>query len=406
MNEDIKSWLYRNSTDLSYQVIDEVPNILPDVKDIEEFVHLAANGLSRSVADQLYSVQLWAVRILGGDTTPVKDWLLIFRVLKDKILKGMAQEFGAEKTIEEWALIDRLFSYALIETAKLGGSKDNAILLDHMITLRRQMADLERHKSYFIQVAAHELRTPLTLLEGYTNMIRDSVPKDDMLIQMYVNGLDGGTYRLREIIGDMVDLNFIESGAVHFSRQPVSLDQAILKVVSTLQSAYDQRKVNLVIEPFDDIPCMVHGDPDRLVQVFSKILGNALKFTPDGGTVTVRAKLVAVDENGTAGFIDIQTQDTGIGIDPANLERIFQSFGAISDVALHSSGKTKFRGGGPGLGLPIARGIVEAHGGRVWAESVGFDEKARHGSTFHVELPLWSEEMAPPADTPDEAPIA
>lgn len=406
MNEDIKSWLYRNSTDLSYQVIDEVPNILPDVKDIEEFVHLAANGLSRSVADQLYSVQLWAVRILGGDTTPVKDWLLIFRVLKEKILRGMAQEFGAEKTIEEWSLIDRLFSYALIETAKLGGSKDNAILLDHMITLRRQMADLERHKSYFIQVAAHELRTPLTLLEGYTNMIRDSVPKDDMLVQMYVNGLDGGTYRLREIINDMVDLNFIESGAVHFSHQPVSLDQAILKVVSTLQSAYDQRKVNLVIEPFDDIPCLVHGDPDRLVQVFSKILGNALKFTPDGGTVTVRAKLAAVDENGTAGFIDIQTQDTGIGIDPANLERIFQSFGAIGDVALHSSGKTKFRGGGPGLGLPIARGIVEAHGGRVWAESVGFDEKARHGSTFHVELPLWSEEMAPPADTPDEAPMA
>jgi signal transduction histidine kinase len=94
-----------------------------------------------------------------------------------------------------------------------------------------------------------------------------------------------------------------------------------------------------------------------------------------------------------AGFVDIQVRDAGIGIDAENLESIFEKFGSIADASLHSSSKTKFKGGGPGLGLPIARGIVEAHGGRVWAESPGHHEENFPGSTFHIELPLW---LAPP----------
>ena len=91
--------------------------------------------------------------------------------------------------------------------------------------------------------------------------------------------------------------------------------------------------------------------------------------------------------DGDEEFIDVRVIDTGIGIDPKNLETIFSTFGGTGDVALHSSGKTKFMGGGPGLGLPIAKGIVEAHGGHIWAESEGVDERKFPGSTFHIELP-------------------
>jgi len=90
----------------------------------------------------------------------------------------------------------------------------------------------------------------------------------------------------------------------------------------------------------------------------------------------------------------VQVADTGIGIDPANLEAIFTRFGGVADASLHSSGKTKFKGGGAGLGLPITKGIVEAHGGRIWAESPGCDEKACPGSTFHIELPILREKPA------------
>jgi signal transduction histidine kinase len=133
------------------------------------------------------------------------------------------------------------------------------------------------------------------------------------------------------------------------------------------------------------------GDPEKLKKALSKILMNALKYTPDNGQVVVSGSLVRQDEvtDELAGFVDIQVTDTGIGIDPENLETIFEKFGSIGDASLHSSSKTKFKGGGPGLGLPIARGIVEAHGGRVWAESAGFDEETCPGSTFHVELPIW-----------------
>ncbi|MCA9995577.1 MAG: HAMP domain-containing histidine kinase, partial [Anaerolineales bacterium] len=87
-------------------------------------------------------------------------------------------------------------------------------------------------------------------------------------------------------------------------------------------------------------------------------------------------------------YIDVQITDTGIGINPEDLEAIFRKFNSTSDVKLHSSGKTKFKGDGPGLGLPIAKGIIEAHGGRIWVESPGCDEVRCPGSTFHIELPV------------------
>jgi signal transduction histidine kinase len=134
-----------------------------------------------------------------------------------------------------------------------------------------------------------------------------------------------------------------------------------------------------------------YGDPEKLKKALSKILMNGLKYTPDGGEVVVTGSQVRQDEvtDELAGFIDIQVMDTGIGIDLENLESIFEKFGSIADASLHSSSKTKFKGGGPGLGLPIARGIVEAHGGHVWAESPGCDEDVCPGSTFHIELPVW-----------------
>ena len=113
---------------------------------------------------------------------------------------------------------------------------------------------------------------------------------------------------------------------------------------------------------------------------------NALKYTPDGGQVVVSGSLVRQDEvtDDLAGFVDIQVTDTGIGIDPENLELIFEKFGSIGDASLHSSSKTKFKGGGPGLGLPIAPRLSELHRGRIEVESV-----VGQGSSFRLVFPAF-----------------
>jgi signal transduction histidine kinase len=126
-----------------------------------------------------------------------------------------------------------------------------------------------------------------------------------------------------------------------------------------------------------------------LNKLFSNLLYNAIKYTPDGGCITVSGQYWPADNHDpAASFVEIMVSDTGIGVDPKVQELIFTKFYQTGPVSFHSSGKTKFKGGGAGLGLSIARGIVEAHGGRIWVESEGHDEQACPGSKFHVVLPI------------------
>ena len=123
------------------------------------------------------------------------------------------------------------------------------------------------------------------------------------------------------------------------------------------------------------------------MQAIQNVISNAIKYTPDGGKITIDGRTLP-------GFIEVIVADTGIGISTENQSLIFEKFGQLGRVELHSSGKTKFKGGGPGLGLPIARGILEAHGGSIWVESDGHDEIKCPGSTFHILVPART-------DTPD-----
>jgi signal transduction histidine kinase len=113
---------------------------------------------------------------------------------------------------------------------------------------------------------------------------------------------------------------------------------------------------------------------------------NAIKYTPDGGHICINARIT--NDEPEYAEVEVVVTDTGIGIAPQHHELIFEKFYQTGEVMLHSSGKTKFKGGGPGLGLAIARGIVEAHEGRIWVESPGYDETTFPGSKFYVRLPV------------------
>src|SRR5690606_7858993 len=149
---------------------------------------------------------------------------------------------------------------------------------------------------------------------------------------------------------------------IELHMQPTWLHKVIEAVTRTTESYFRDRNLELVIE-HETIPQRAtYADPERLVHVLNKIVMNASKYTPDGGKIIIQAREVT-------GVVDVMVIDNGIGIAPNDLSHIFTMFSTLGDSALHSSSKSKFRGGGPGLGLYISKGIIEAHGGNIWAES-------------------------------------
>jgi signal transduction histidine kinase len=249
---------------------------------------------------------------------------------------------------------------------------------------RQNLERLERSKSDFISVAAHELKTPLTLVEGYTSMLRESLSGDSNDNQLLIDGINNGTRRLRLIVDDMIDVSLLDNNLLSLSFQPVWFNRLITVIQGELEKIITERLQTFEFVRFQGCGEMFFGDPERLLQVFRNILTNAIKYTPDGGCIKIDGRMLP-------GFMEITCTDTGIGIDNDDQQLIFGKFGQVGKTSLHSSGKFKFKGGGPGLGLHIAKGIIEAHGGAIWVESPGYNEKTCPGSTFHILLPMLRE---------------
>jgi signal transduction histidine kinase len=283
-----------------------------------------------------------------------------------------------------------IYIYTMDKAARLEMEAHILFASKEQKEVQGKLERLDQSKSNFIAVAAHELKTPLTLIDGYTAMLKDTLRTSNThsQIDMFLNGIINGTSRLRTIVDDMIDVSRIDNNLLSLTFQPVWLNQLFLLLKSELLPTLALRKQHLEIEEFQGDSQMFFADPERLYQSFRNILINAIKYTPDSG-------MISIDGRQLPGFIEVIINDTGIGISEVDKISIFGKFGQLGVSDLHSSGKTKFKGGGPGLGLPIARGIIEAHGGAIWVESKGFDEIKCPGSTFHIMLPVRSEPSDP-----------
>jgi signal transduction histidine kinase len=247
---------------------------------------------------------------------------------------------------------------------------------------------LDRTKSDFISVAAHELRTPLTVLRGYSKMLlNDASIKESSHRLELVKGIHTGAMRLQEIVTSMLDITKIDSRVLELYPEPLYLPSVIELAAQTFTEPLAERNQTLTIADMSDLPSIM-ADPDALQKVFYHLIVNAIKYTPDGGKITISGRCLNGEASLPSPSIEIVVSDTGIGIDPDAHELIFTKFYQTGELALHSTGKTVFKGAGPGLGLTIARGIVEAHHGKIWVESQGHDEETFPGSHFHVVLPL------------------
>jgi len=253
----------------------------------------------------------------------------------------------------------------------------------------RQLQRLDQTKADFVTIASHELRTPLSQIFGYSDVLASLEGEelsDAQVVQQFISGISRGAKRLQEVVDAMVDVSLIETGALKMRLALVRIEDVIAHAVDSVSTVARERALRLTVGDLSSLPA-IQADSSRLDQVFRGLVKNAVKFTPDGGEISVTG-FAGSGLPGRGGYVEILVADQGIGIDPEQQALIFEKFYRPENPLLHSTNDSAFKGAGPGLGLSIAKGIVEAHGGRIWAESPGRDEAACPGSTFHVRLPL------------------
>jgi signal transduction histidine kinase len=288
--------------------------------------------------------------------------------------------------------------------SQTGVALENARLVENLRKLNNQireaytyldkanheLATLETTKSNFISIASHELRTPLTVARGYAEMLLEdpSLPEQ---VRGLVKGIHKSTLRLVEIMDSMFDIAQLDTRTLELHRQDVFLTELVRSVAEEQSKTIVEREQELVLD-LPQLPA-IKADPNTMRKLFYHLLMNAIKFTPNGGKITITGRQLPPNNRDLPeGGVEIIVSDSGVGVDKAFQEIIFTKFYQPGDqLNRHSTGKTKFKGSGAGLGLALSRGIVEAHGGRLWVESEGYDEEKCPGSDFHVVLPLRSQ---------------
>ncbi len=251
--------------------------------------------------------------------------------------------------------------------------------------LNGQLRRLDKMKDTFIQITAHELRTPLTLLYGYSRLLEDNaalkpVMNADPAVKMLTEGMNSSIIRMQALVNEIVTMSRIMTNKIDLVLGPTDLGGITAKVLKGYEQPIRDRKLTITVDR-TSFPEKINADWEMLELAMRNLISNAIKYTPDGGQIDISASV----END---YVRVMVKDHGIGITKEDQRTIFERFHTTTDVQLHSTSKTAFRGGGIGLGLAICKGIIEAHGGRIWVESDGYDAEKLPGSTFIFTIPI------------------
>ena len=253
------------------------------------------------------------------------------------------------------------------ERVQVSGSDELAQLALRFNQMAEKLNEVESMRRQLIGDVSHELRTPLTAIKGSMEGLIDGVlPATQETYQQIHTEAD----RLNRLVDDLQELSRVEAHAYQLDIRPVDVATLVQTVTKRLASQAESKRVSLDLDLPPDLP-RVLADEDRAVQVLTNLTGNALQYTAENGRISIAARRVNHE-------VHISVRDTGIGIPPEHLPHIFDRF--------YRADKSRSRraGGGSGIGLTIARALVEAHGGRIWAESAGEGE----GSAFTFTLPI------------------
>ncbi|HEY73129.1 MAG: hypothetical protein DRJ03_22780 [Chloroflexi bacterium] len=319
-----------------------------------------------------------AERILG---VPAADLL-------SEDLRGFFSFLSTEDEREAVAAMEKLLNAQVPEAAKTFKMRltvDNRIIHASMspvltqrndflgvVTILRDITkevEADRAKTEFVSTVSHELRTPMTAIKGYTDLIHAGAagPINENQ-RRFLSIIRSNTDRLTALINDLLDISRIETGRVRFETKPLQIGEVVADVVNVLAGQAEENDQTLTYEVVAGIPDVM-GDHDRLTQMLTNLIGNAIRYTPQGGEIEVRVYPVE-------GAVRVDVRDTGIGIDSEDMGHLFERF-YRSDHPLVQEKR------GTGLGLSIVKMFVEMHGGRIWVES-----EPGAGSTFTFILPV------------------
>jgi signal transduction histidine kinase len=253
------------------------------------------------------------------------------------------------------------------ERVDVHGQDELAQLAMRFNQMAEKLSQVESMRRQLIGDVSHELRTPLTAIKGSMEGLMDGVlPTDEGTFQQIHAEAD----RLNRLVDDLQELSRVEARAYELDLRPLDVPALLQTVTKRLGPQFEARRIALDVELAPDLPRIL-ADEGRALQVLTNLAGNALQYTPENGRVLIRVK--QIDR-----AVQFSIQDTGVGIPSEHLEHIFDRFYRVD------KSRSRRAGGGSGIGLTIARALVEAHGGRIWVESAG----AGRGSTFSFTLPV------------------
>jgi signal transduction histidine kinase len=237
-------------------------------------------------------------------------------------------------------------------------------------SMAEQLQELDRLKAEFVSVASHEIKTPLSVIRGYVTLLADGIyggVNDEQ--KKTLEAVSAQTDRLARLVHRLLDISRFEAGGGRLELREIALRPFFDDLTSDFRVLARQNGIDFPVRVGEDLPETIVADEDRLSEVLGNLLSNAFKFTEQGGSIRVDA---AADDGG----IRIMVEDSGVGIPPDKLPRIFEKFYQVENEA-------QPRSVGSGLGLAIAREIVEAHGG-----TIGADSEVGRGTRFVVHLPV------------------
>ncbi|OGT28401.1 MAG: hypothetical protein A2Z17_06245, partial [Gammaproteobacteria bacterium RBG_16_66_13] len=274
------------------------------------------------------------------------------------VIEAVNKQPGSHYTEDDLAILESLAAQAAIAI-------ENARLLSRLQDANAELMRLDRMKSDFIAIASHELRTPLGLILGHATFLKELIPKQyDEQMEVIVRS----AMRLKTIIEDMSAISHKDEGQSRVRRAPFSMSKLIEDTVNRFREAAAEKEIEIGFDlpPHDAL--VLHGDRDKIDVALTNLVRNAMTFTDRGGQIGVKAE-------SEGGFVRVYVVDTGIGIPVGEVERVFERF---YQVESHLTRKH----GGMGLGLSIAKAMVEMHNGQIWCES-----KEGLGSLFCIVLP-------------------
>ena len=347
--------------------------VAEDKKETEAVIHSIAEGLV--VVDSQGKVIMMnpaAEKLLGVSKKDKVGKPVTDNIKDEQLVSLIKQPQGKEsREIELSSQQDETKKVLRASTAVIENEEGKTVGMVSVLSDITKQKELDQMKSTFVANVSHELRTPLVAMDKSISLIlsKDAGPITETQEQ-FLNITQRNLKRLSALINDLLNLSKLEAGKMDVKKEPTEIEKVIAESIDALNNWAKARGISIVKNMQGSLP-EVSIDPNRIIQVLNNLIGNAIKFTPQNGTITLEAKL----QSG-GGFLEVGVSDTGIGIDKENLGKVFDKFYQVGErVPTDISGT--------GIGLAIAKEIVELHGGRIWVES----EKGQ-GAKFIFTLPV------------------